>query len=207
MSDENSGPFLLRRISELERQVAEANAEAKKRRIEKKAVAKEAEDLRAERDALAKEREALQASPGEWQRKAEELQKQVRVRDHRDAWHAAIGDMLNEKVPLEEVWSKLKYEPGDQIPTSQEIKEQVKAARDAAPYLFRQETATPAPGGAKPTREALHVPLDASRGDRDTGLGKFVVRQSDMRNPIFMMANSKKISEASRDGNLTVLPD
>ena len=167
----------------------------------------------AERDRLAQEREAASATPGEWQQKAEDLQKQLRSRDHRDAWLGAIGDQLGAKVPIEEVWAKLKYEPGDQVPTAEQIREQAQAARDAAPYLFSEGRGSgqTAPAGAQQTSSgngqgSLSVPLDVSRGVRDTGIGRMVVRESEMRDVGFMMSNTKALAEASKAGNLTILP-
>lgn len=212
MSDNENG-FLLKRISELERALVEANAEAKKRRLQVKASTKELTELRQEREQLAKEREALKSSPSEWQAKAESLQKELRVRDHRDAWTKIVGEELNDKVPLDEVWSKIQYQPGENVPSESEIRSQVKAARDAAPYLFRQtsESGTPAPAGAQQapkatSGQASQVPFDASRGDRDMGQRRFVVRQSEMQNAGWMMSNSKALSDASRKGILDIVP-
>lgn len=213
---ENENGFLLKRIGELERQLGEANAEAKKRRIQAKTITKELNEIQIERDQIMREREMLRSSPSEWQAKYETLQKELRTRDHRDVWTKTIGEDLQDKVPLEEIWSKIGYQPGENVPSEHEIKQQAKAAREVAPYLFRSqeqigrapEPTTTAPVGAqvhqKPTAQ---VPFDASRGDRDTGQRRFVVRQSEMRDVNFMMANSKMISEASRKGILEIQPD
>lgn len=202
--------FLLKRISELERALVEANGEAKKRRLKHRDESKELEALRAEKETWTRERDALKSSPTEWQAKYEAIEKELRTRNHRDVWQKTIGDQLNEKVTLEKVWAEIQYQAGENIPSESEIKSQVKAARDVAPYLFRQpsESGMPAPAGAQPQSKATsHVPFDASRGDRDTGQPRFTVRKSDMQNVSFMMSNSKKIAEASRNGTLDVLPD
>jgi hypothetical protein len=209
MSESENG-FLLKRISELERALVETNAEAKKRRIQLRDANKALAEFKAGHEQFAKDREALQKSPSEWQAKYEAIEQQLRVRDHRDAWLKVVGESLNEKVPLEEVWSKIKYQPGEGVPTEAEIKSQVKAARDVAPYLFRQESepAKSAPVGAQPpSKLTSQVPFEASRGAPDTGLSRFKVLRSDMRNADFMMTHSKQIAEASKKGILDIIPD
>lgn len=209
MSEAETGAFYMSQIRDLQRQLTEANAEAKKRRLQFKTTSKELAEIKAEREQLARERESLKASPSEWQAKAEKLQSELRTRDHREAWLKVVGENLADKVPLEEVWSKIQYTVGENIPSESEIKSQVKAARDVAPYLFREgsEPRTPAPAGAQPPSKApSHVPFEASRGDRDTGNHRFVVRQSDMQNGGWMMANSRAIAEASKKGILDIIP-
>jgi hypothetical protein len=209
MSDNENG-FLLKRISELEKALVEANAEAKKRRLKHRDDSKELQDLRAEKETWTKERDALKSSPTEWQAKYEKIEQELRARDHRDVWQKAIGDQLNEKVTLEKVWAEIQYQVGEQLPSESEIKSQVKAAREAAPYLFRQpsEAGTPAPAGAQPQSKATsHVPFDASRGAPDTGSPRYKVLRSDMQNASFMMSHSKQIAEASRKGVLDIVPD
>jgi hypothetical protein len=213
MSDANSHEFMVTRLGELERRLVEVSDEAKRRKLAARKLEKELEGVRAERDEMAREREALRSTPSEWQQKAEDLERQLRSRDHRDAWREAIGLELAEKASVEDVWAKLKYEPGDQVPTADQIREQAKAARDAAPYLFSEGRGggTSAPVGAQQALEGngqrlLSVPLDVSRGVRDTGIGRMVVRESDMRDVGFMMSNTKALAEASKAGNLTILP-
>jgi hypothetical protein len=207
---ENENGFLLKRISELERELSAAMSDAKKRRVQYRDASKELEALRVEKATWDKERDSLKSSPTEWQEKYEKIEGELRARDHRDVWQKAIGDQLNEKVTLEKVWAEIQYKPGDNLPSESEIKTQVKAARDAAPYLFRQssEAGTPAPVGAQlPSKGPSHVPFDGSRGDRDTGSARFKVLRSDMRDSHFMMTHSKAIAEASRKGILDIVPD
>ncbi len=209
MSDNENG-FLLKRISELERALVEANGDAKKRRIQFRDASKELVELRAEREQLAKDREALQKSPSEWQAKYEAIEQQLRVRDHRDVWLKVVGESLNEKVPLEEVWGKIKYQPGENLPTETEIRSQVKVARDVAPYLFRQESepVKSAPAGAQPpSKPTSQVPFEASRGAPDMGISRVRVLRSDMQNAGFMMTHTKQIAEAQRKGILDIVPD
>jgi hypothetical protein len=111
---------------------------------------------------------------------------------------------------LEDVFAKIQYQPGEDVPSEAEIKNQVKAAREAAPYLFRQpsEASMPAPAGAQPQpKPTSQVPFDASRGERDTGSARYKVLRSDMRDSHFMMTHSKQIAEASRKGILDIIPD
>lgn len=207
---ENENGFLLKRISELERSLADANSEAKKRRLKHRDDSKELETLRAERETWTKERDALKSSPTEWQAKYEKIESELRARDHRDVWQKAIGSELNEKVTLEKVWAEIQYKVGENIPSESEIKAQARAARDAAPYLFRQpsEAGTPAPAGAQPQPKATsHVPFDASRGAPDTGTSRFKVLRSDMQNASYMMTHSKQIADASRKGTLDIIAD
>jgi hypothetical protein len=213
MSEEKSHEFMLNRLGELERRVVELSDEAKRKKLTNRKLEQELAETRAERDRIAKEHEAARSTPSEWQQKAQDLERQLRSRDHRDAWREAIGPELAAKVAVEDVWAKLKYEPGDQVPTAEQIREQAKAARDAAPFLFSEGRGVgpAAPVGAQQAsggngQGLLSVPLDVSRGVRDTGIGRMVVRESDMRDVGFMMSNTKALAEASKAGTLTILP-
>lgn len=203
--------------SVLERAMIEASGQAAKYRHELQRAKQQLKALQEERDQLSKERDQLKTTPNEWRAKAEDLENKLRSRDHRDAWMKIAGETLNNKVELSDVWSKIQYQVGESVPSDSEIRKLIDSAREIAPYLFRQapEPGTPAPVGAPPTpvgvtpesKQASQVPFDASRGERDTGQRKFVVRQSEMRDVNFMMANSKMISEASRKGILEIRPD
>jgi hypothetical protein len=210
---ETNGDFLLRRVGELERQLAESNAEAKKRRLSSRKLQAECDALKAERETLAAERDTLkttvETAPSEWRAKYEDLSQQVRTRDHRDAWARVLGDQLAAKVPVEEVWSKLGYRPGDELPTEQQIKEQAGTVRETAPYLFQTASATDAPdprGSQRAAGGTLEVGLDAGRGAPDKGTEKLYVRESQLKDPRFALPNTKALAEASRAGNLVVLP-
>jgi hypothetical protein len=216
MADGENG-FLLKRISELERLVEIKIADYKKARHQSRLASEELKTIREERDVLAREREALQASPNEWRAKYEDLQKDLKARDHKDAWLKIVGPELADKVPLDEVFGKIQYQVGDSVPSESEIRKLAQQAREVAPYLFRQESepgaiapqgAPSAPQGANAaSRSPAQVPFDASRGERDTGSSKFRVLRSDMRNPRFMMTHSKAIAEASAKGILDIVPD
>ena len=96
MSDENSHEFMVKRIGELERHVAETTAEAKKRRLEKRKVEQERDELAPSGTGWSRSTRPCARPPREWQQKAEDLERQIRGRDHRDAWREVIGPELAE---------------------------------------------------------------------------------------------------------------
>ena len=213
MSENNNSDFLLKRIGDLERELAETRAESKKRRLEKKRLQADLDALKAARDALTSDlaswKEKAEADPDAWQVRYEDLARQVRARDHKDAWTAAIGRDLAEKVPVEKVWAELGYQPGAELPTPAEIVEQAGRARDAAPYLFKPASAPEATASRDATqapRARLTVGMDAGRGDRVTGTEKLYVRESQLKDPRFTLPHTRALAEASRTGNLVVLP-
>lgn len=202
----------------MERALKRASDDAAKYKHELIRAKKQLQALQEERDTVVRERDQLKTTPNEWRAKAEDYEVRLRTRDHRDAWMKVVGETLNEKVPLEEVWNKIQYQVGESVPSDEEIMKLSRSAMDNAPYLFRQKSEsgahdsvvkTPAPvgNGSPASPRTSQVPFDASRGDRDTGQKRFVVRQSEMRDVGFMMANSKLLSEASRKGTLEIVPD
>jgi hypothetical protein len=99
--------------------------------------------------------------PDEKDKSIADLRRQLATRDRRDEWAKAVGDRLAPGVPLEDLWAKAEYEPGDDPADEATITEAVGKARDRAPYLFKPDadaagdtqggadapraTATPAP--------------------------------------------------------------
>jgi hypothetical protein len=198
------------RINELTAQVASRKEQAKRHAEQLKSVA----ELRAAHEALIKDRdqwkEKAEAAPSALQAKLDEATGQLRARDHRDAWKEAVADQLNDKVTIEDIWAKLGYQPGEAIPTTEQIREQVKAAREAAPYLF-VPGATPTNGlpGPRPSAPPppLVAPVPPSRGAPDTAARRFEMRKSDSRNPAWMRANQDNIDEARKAGTLVFVDD
>ncbi len=198
------------RINELTAQLASRKEQAKRHAEQQKGVA----ELRAAHEALIKERdtwkEKAEAAPSALQAKLDEAQAQIRARDHRDAWKEAVGGILNEKVAVEDVWSKLGYQPGDTIPTADQIREQVKPAQAAAPYLFKPGE-MPTNGSQGPRSSATPPPLVApvapSRGAPDTAARRFEIRKSQSRDPAWMRANQDHIDEARKAGTLAFVED
>jgi hypothetical protein len=198
------------RINQLTHQVATRNERAKRHEREKK----ELTDLRAAHEALAKERdtwkEKAEAAPSALQAKLDETLGQLRARDHRDAWRDTLSGTLNDKVAIEDVWAKLGYSPGDKVPTADEIREQAKSAREAAPYLFKPgETPTNGSQGPKASTPPppLTAPIVPSRGAPDNSARRFEVRKSQSRDPAWMRQNQDNIDEARRAGTLTFVED
>jgi hypothetical protein len=120
-------------------------------------------------------------------------------------WRDALAGALNDKVTVEDVWQKLGYQPGDTVPTADQIREQVKPAQVAAPYLFKQGV-TPPNGSQGPHTSATPPPLTApiapSRGAPDSSARRFEVRKANMRDPAWMRQNQKNIDEARQAGTL-----
>jgi hypothetical protein len=207
---------LLKRISELDQLLLVANGEAKKRKVALYAEREAHSRTKAELATVTTERDdfkgKVETSPAEWKSKAEALQAQLNSRDARDAWKAVIGDGLRDKVTMEKVWAEIQYTPGDVIPTPEEITEQVKAARDAAPYLFKDETAetaTAAPGGATKTPlPPLKETVGVGRGAPDTSVRRVTVRHSQLQDPQWALdaKNQKMMANAQADGTLEIVP-
>jgi hypothetical protein len=194
------------RINELTAQVASRKEQAKRHAEQLKSVA----ELRAAHEALIKDRdqwkEKAEAAPSALQAKLDEATGQLRARDHRDVWREALTGQLNDKVTIEDIWAKLGYQPGDTVPTPDQIREQAKAAREAAPYLF-VPGATPTNGSQGPRSSAtppppLVAPVAPSRGAPDSSARRFEVRKANMRDPAWMRQNQKQIDEARQAGTL-----
>src|SRR5262249_40859085 len=144
-------------IRSLERQVERATAEAAKYRdIGKRArdqlapVAAERDKLLADLAAITAERDRYrqqaEAAPGALQKENGALKAARLARDHGDAWQRAIGPELADKATVEHVWREIGYQPGEQVPPPEAIREQARAAREAAAFLFQPVGASPTAG-------------------------------------------------------------
>jgi hypothetical protein len=216
MSDTTTGTAdaLLKRISDLEAAVAKANSESKDRRKALRSEREAREKLESDLKALAADRDQwktkAESSPDEWKTKAQEYQAKLQARDARDAWSGVVGDTLADKVTLEKLWAEIQYTPGEAAPTPEEITEQVRAARESAPYLFKPAGATPAaaPGGATRTpKPPLRELEGVGRGAPDTTASRVVVRQSQLQDPRWTLdpRNKKMIADAQANGTLEVV--
>lgn len=207
--------FMLKRISELEQLVHRANEESRKRKVVNRKLVTEMEELRKSHAESQRELEEIRARPAdEWQAKYESVRREVWKRDHRDVWNANINGKLVDGVPLEEIWSKIGYEPSEQPPTAERIAEQLERARQVAPYLFRPAqtggtpgrapTPIPPAGGQPEARTRLSVPIDLSRGGRSSGPTELVITKSQLQDPNFFRNNRKAIIEAQKNNSLVV---
>jgi septal ring factor EnvC (AmiA/AmiB activator) len=194
------------RVGELTTELAQVRQEAKARRIENKQLKADRETLAAERDTLAVERDDFKAkataAPNEIQKKLDEATAALRSRDHRDAFKAAIGDQLADKVAVEKLWAEVDYKPGEALPTPESIQELVGKAREAAPYLFKSD-----PGGSQqPQPKApLAGAVGGGRGGPDNA-GRFTVRKADLQDGQWIDDNWGKYQAAVKDGTVAYLP-
>jgi hypothetical protein len=161
-------------LERLQNENAQLRAESAKRR-------NTAKDLTAERDTIRKELEAAKAeaasfaterdtwkgkaevAPGEQAKRVKELESQIVLRDHKDAFRGRVNGKLHDKASLEEVWAAIGYQPGDSLPTAEQIDELVGKAREAKPYLF---TAEPQAGNGKGPGGQVPAPLSGAGGGR-----------------------------------------
>lgn len=207
----------LERIAELQASLVDANSEAGKRRKalkeEREAHAATEKALERANGEIGKLKAKAEAPPDEWKAKHDDLQAKLHARDAKDAWAEVLGkDTLHEKVTVEKLWTEIGYTPGETLPTSEEITEQVKTARESAPYLFnaKVETTTPAPGGAtKAARPPLKETVPAGRGAPDTTASRVTVSRAQLQDPKWALdpANKKTIADASKRGVLDVIDD
>jgi hypothetical protein len=234
---------LLAQIATLQGEVAGLKAEAKghrlkarRRRDERADLARQLEDARGELRRLAAERDdlaaRLDASPGEWRGRYVAAARELRGLQHAEHWARVIGGDLAEKVPVAKVWEQVGYQPGDELPGPDQIRQWATAARDSAPYLFRPRPAGdlpagpsgtppmgqpprgwdagpggPQPPGATPTSPTRYQVGDfdgGGRGRRDLGGDHLVVTRSQMRDPGFMLEHTRALAAASKAGNLTI---
>ena len=234
MSEENPNAFMLKRISELEAAARIASDESTKwkarYRREQEALAKlktandalakdqpaALDKLTKERDALILERDALKgkvdSSPSEWKTKAEDLQKELRARDAKDAWAEVLGkDSLCDKVTIEKLWKDIEYTPGEVVPTPEEIKEQLATARESVPYLFKTAGDTPAETrqGSKTSTAAppLRDTVPGGRGAPDKTASRVTVKKSQMQDFRWMLddRNQKMVEDAQSRGVLDIV--
>ncbi len=231
MSDSNE--FMLKRISELEKAVQDANGESAKwkarfkreqeagtkLKAESEPAVKDARDAlekaTAERDALLADRDTwkskAESSPTEWKTKAEELQGKLQARDAADAWSKVVGEELAPKVSLEKLWAELDYKPGDTPPTPEEITEQLKAARESVPYLFKTvaDTPTETPRGSQTpaTKPPLKETVAAGRGAPDKTSSRVTVSKAQLQDPKWKLdpLNKEMLSDATKRGVLDIV--
>jgi|SRR5580658_3848341 hypothetical protein len=200
------------RINELTVKMVTLTRENRDTRLKLREEEKQHGELKTAHTALTTDRDTwktkAEADPPALQLKLDEAQAQLRSRDHKDAWKAALGDQLGDKVTVEDVWAKLDYKPKEKIPTAAEITEQVKPAQGAAPYLFKagprsaSGTVVPQKGGPP-----LVTAVPASRGASDSAARGFEVRKSNSRDPKWMRENQKQIEEARKAGALVFTDD
>lgn len=204
MSEQTIG-YLQGEVTRLNSEVGRLNKEAKDRRISGGKAKKLAEDLEKQVADLTRDRDEWKgkatAAPGELQATVDRLTGQLRERDHGDAWKAAVGDQLADKVGVRKLWQELQYTPGESVPTPEQIAEQLGKAREAAPYLFRPaaEPAAADPGGSQqpPARPPLGAAPAGGRGDRDTAASKVLrVKAADLRNPAIALSPAFKAQQA-----------
>lgn len=156
---------------------------------------------------MTQELEELTTDRDSWKAKAEELQTRLHARDAADAWTSVLGgDTLHEKVTLEKLWSEIGYVPGETPPTTEEIAEHLKGARENAPYLFR--AAAPQVEAPKPTAKTpLKVTAPVGRGPADTGASRVRVTKSQLQDPAWKLdpANKQMLFDAQQRGVLDVV--
>lgn len=171
--------------------------------------------LQAERDELAQQ---LEADPDGLRGTIKEQTAKLRQIEHEKAWSKALNGELHEKADLQKLWSLIGYHPDADEVDEAEIQEQVKAAREAVPFLFRasapvaDESAPGGPGGAKQaaTQQAPAPPkafdrgLSGGRGAPVTGGASMTVSKRDLSDPAFMQANQSAIAQHGRDGTLVM---
>lgn len=213
--DHNNNDYMLRRIAELERELAETKTEAKKRRLELRELKEAHATLQTERTALEGDRDQwktkAEAAPGTVQAENDQLRQELRTLRHHAAWEKAVSDQLHDKVTVDKLWGELQYKPGDELPTPEQITEQVKAARESAPYLFKNgvETTQDASGEAKRARPSpLDVQTSASQGRPDTSSRTaFRVTKQQLGDARWMSdrLNQKALSEAQQNGSLEIV--
>jgi hypothetical protein len=144
-------------------------------------------------------------TPDEWKTKAEEVQKALATRDRRDEWSQHVKDQLADGVPIEDIWAKAGYEPGDEPTTPEQINELVGKARDAAGYLFKPPaSAGGAPSGAQ--TQANGTPkrpvsgLGGGQGTPDRAALRMSYRRSDVAPGTNWQKSKPELVQAIRDG-------
>lgn len=212
--------FFLKRISELERSLHKTADESKRRKLLIRKMTAEMDGIKSERDALnAQLEDSKQRPPDEWEVKYRAKEKEVWKRDHVSAWKDISEQRLLSGVPLEEIWSKIGYEPGEAVPTPEQVQEHLEKAKAVVPYLFRvdgqtqgnptkpaSQNGTQQPDGSR-GRLSVSSGVDLSRGSRSPVPGEYVVSKRQLRDPNFFRLNQKSINEASRNNTLVVTDD
>lgn len=200
-------------ITSLNEQLTSARGEAAKYRKGRREALGEVEALRKQVESLTAERDQFkqkaETTPNELQAKVEALTSEIRTRDHRDAFSRSVGGRLVDKADVNHVWQALNYQPGEAVPTPEQVEEQLGKAREAAPWLFREGSGvTPqsSPGGTTHGFQvpATQPPPGSGRSDSGTSSGRFVVSPQQMGDPAWMQANQQRIADAYASGALVV---
>lgn len=176
-------------------------------------VAEQIQAIETERDEL---RELAETLPEDVEATINDLQGQLRSIKHRDAWGKVVGDKLAPNASVEAVWKLLGYAPDADEIDEKSLQEQVKAALEAHPYLFKppaQDAGDQTPGGSNGQAAAVSRPsplangLASGRGAPEMAPAKFRMTHSQAADPDWKAENLAAIREAVREGRLEVVPD
>lgn len=108
-------------------------------------------DLESKLSSVAAERDEfkhrLEVAPVEAETKVKALETQIRRIGHKEAFSKVLTGRLHPKATVEDVWSKVGYEPGEGMPTDEEVKTIIAKAEESAGFLFVE---SPSQGGGAP---------------------------------------------------------
>jgi hypothetical protein len=210
MSESDHANDFIKRIGELSAENKGYRLKASKYKGEAEAARKEADEWKAKMEASVKDAETWRAkaesTPSEMKGKIDELTKQLRMRDHKDAWKEVAAD-LAEKVSVESLWKLIGHDPASSDVDVEAVKTMVDAAKAEHPYLFK---GADAPAGEPPVNgssahRALQNGLGGGRGALDTSSSRFTVRSSDLSNPEWMRMNQSAYVKACTEGTITLV--
>jgi hypothetical protein len=211
MSDESpTTESLIQQLGRLNAEVARRRQKARALRGQREALARERDELRAQREALAAERDAfrqrLEAEPSALEQENQRLRSELRTRDHKEVFQRLATRSGVRPEAVEDLWRLSGYQPEADRPDEAQLQGLVESAREGRPYLFQPPAEAgpsdrPAPAPTRPPGPGL------SRGVPDPSSGGLVARQSQLRDPHWMRYHQDLIAEASRKGQLTILPD
>jgi hypothetical protein len=228
----NTTDALLKRISQLEGDLAAANSEAAKRRKAFKAEVAAHAETKAQLATITTDRDnwksKVEAGPNGLANQVAELQGKLDARDHSDAFLGKpkeaptftvkgqdgkeVKYTLNEGVSLNDVWDAIKYTAKGEVPDAAKVTAAFQQAQGAKPYLFKVATGeTPAagPGGHQklPARPPLESASSSGRGVPDTNASRLRVTKSQLQDPRWKLdpRNSKAVAEAQKNGTLDII--
>jgi vacuolar-type H+-ATPase subunit I/STV1 len=171
------------------------------------------ETLEKERDDFKQQAETL---PDDIAATITEYQSKLRSLTHRDAWAKAVGDKLTDGASIENLWKLAGYTPDSDEIDDKALSEQVKAALEAHPYLFKPavpETPELAPGGpsgqqqAKPRPTPLANGIDNGRAVPESAPSRFRITPSQAADPQWVADHYAEYQAASDSGTIDVVPD
>lgn len=178
----------------LRQELSNANAESKKYRLSKKAMAEELNKVKTEHESYAKELESLKKSPSTLAQEVEKLRGELRQRDHRTAFEKVAKELKVKDGAIDDLWTLSGYKADKDDVDVEALKGLITSNVEKRPYFLAEQEA--------PAKPVLNPGPAMGRGKPAEGVSGFRMSAADAADPTFMQRHQREIAQAAKDGNL-----